>query len=371
VDLWKKFGGILFPYLARVFSAIGRSASAPPGFLFGVVVAIFKKGDPTDPANYRPITLLNSDYRLLARVLATRIAPALASVVGPEQTAFIPGRLIGDNITLLQLLPDVLRSNAACAAAAAGAAAAAVPAHVPPAWAASGAPGATRAVVAFLDFRKAFDTISRPFLYASMAEVLGPDSGMLSWARTLLGPTAASAVVNGFESRPSPTAAGVRQGCPLSPALYLFVAMALGAWLRAQPEDTVGVDLGPDAGGRLCGTQFADDTEAVLPGLEEADVARFLAALRTFERASGQGLNVPKCELLPVGDWAGAQVPDSVCGLRVVRMAAALGMRFSNQPGEADAAVDWPARLEGVESCYSRLAKLPLSTFGRGFAASG
>jgi hypothetical protein len=227
-------------------------------------------------------------------------------------------------------------------------------------------------VVAFLDFRKAFDTISRPFLFAVMEAVMGPGAGMVAWARTLLGATRASAMVNGFESRPAASAAGVRQGCPLSPALYLFIALALSAWLRAQPADTVGVDLGPAAGGRLCGTQFADDANILLPGLGAAGVQRFLGAMAVFARASGQALNAAKSKLLPVGDWpAGEAFPAAVCGLPVVAQAEALGMQFSNQPGDAAAAVDWPARLDRVRGCYGRLAALPLSIFGRASAASG
>ena len=70
-----------------------------------------KAGDDADPACYRPITLLNTDYRLLAKLLAARLGPVLAASIGPEQTAFLPGRLMGDNVTFLQLLPDALRLN--------------------------------------------------------------------------------------------------------------------------------------------------------------------------------------------------------------------------------------------------------------------
>jgi hypothetical protein len=226
--------------------------------------------------------------------------------------------------------------------------------------------------VAFCDFRKAFDTVSRDFLFAVMARVLGPGCGMIAWARVLLGATRASAVLNGFESRPAASAAGVRQGCPLSPALYLFVALALSAWLQAQPAGVVGVDLGPAAGGRRDASQFADDTEVLLPDLAHATVARFLGVMAVFARASGQHLNADKTVLLPVGDWpAAGPLPEAVHGLKVVRSAEALGMRFSNDPGDSAAGVDWDARLEGVQACYGRLAKLPLSIFGRSFGASG
>jgi hypothetical protein len=66
----------------------------------GVIQLIHKGGgQPVDEiAAHRPITLLNCDYKLLARVLVLRFAPAAEAVVDPGQTAFLPGRWIGDNI---------------------------------------------------------------------------------------------------------------------------------------------------------------------------------------------------------------------------------------------------------------------------------
>ena len=76
-----------------------------------IVTPIFKAGAATDMANYRPITLLNTDYRLLAKILAKRLGPALGDAIGPEQGAFLPGRRITDNTTLLHLLPAALKAQ--------------------------------------------------------------------------------------------------------------------------------------------------------------------------------------------------------------------------------------------------------------------
>jgi hypothetical protein len=364
-ELYRKAGHVLLPMLAAVCTAVGEGGSAPPAFLRGVISVIYKgQGDRAALGNYRPITLLNTDYKLLGRALATRLGPVMATAIGPEQSGFLPGRLIGDNICLLQLLPQLLQSNADGA----------------------GRPGgATRAAVALLDFRKAFDTVSRPFLFACMERLLGPEAaGAVSWARALLGDTRASALVNGvLAPRPERSYAGVRQGCPLSPALYLFVAAALAAWLR-HPDHAavVGVylGLGPEGGPptRECGPQYADDTEVLLPGLDEAAVGAFVALMATFGDASGQRLNLDKSVLLPVGVWpAGQPLPAAVAGIKVVQQAEALGMSFSNaRPARAEeaaavkAAADWPALVAGVEACYTRISRLHLSAFGRGFAAS-
>jgi hypothetical protein len=287
--------------------------------------------DTTDPGCYRPTTLLNSDYRLLARVLATRLGPALAPAIEEAQTAFLQGRQIDEDILFLQLLPDLLRGEGRSAA------------------------------VAFLDFKKAYDTVSRPFLFAAM-EAMGAGAGLLRWVRLLLTDTQAAADVNGWVSAPVSSNAGVRQGCPLSPALYLFVAQALFSFLRSRGH---GIEVG---GRQLVGSQFADDAEVLLPSATEEHVQPFLASMQVFGRASGQELNLGKSQLLPVGltPPAAATV---VCGLPVVTTATALGVEFSN--GSAGAGAGWEARLAGVEACYGRLARLPLSVFGRAFGASG
>ncbi|KAG1676453.1 hypothetical protein FOA52_002273 [Chlamydomonas sp. UWO 241] len=178
VDVWRKLGEPAFELLAAVFTAVGATGGTPPGFLDGVVASIYKAKNAADAANYRPLTMLGSDYRILAKVLATRWTPLLSAVVGPEQTAFLAGRRISDNIFLTQMLPGLLAANAAEGV------------------------GPTGAALALLDFRKAYDTIDRGFLIAVM-EAVGVGDGVLAWTRTILTHTYASAEVNGFISAPA------------------------------------------------------------------------------------------------------------------------------------------------------------------------
>jgi hypothetical protein len=215
-------------------------------------------------------------------------------------------------------------------------------------------------VAAFLDFRKAYDTVSREFLFAVM-EAVGAGEGLRRWAGTLLSDTAAAAVVNGYTSEPVAYAEGVRQGCPLAPLLYLFPAWALACWLKECPA--VGVEVAP--GQVVHAAQYADDTEPLLGALSQPSVEQFKGHMAVFRRASGQELNVGKSFLLPVGALeAWEPRPAEVAGLRVVREASALGMVFGNG-GDAASAVAWEARVEAVLNRYSKLARLGLSVFGR------
>ena len=99
-ELYQAVPDVFAPLLARVFSAVGVTGQVPAGFLDGVISSLPKTGDPTSPANYRPITLLDTDYRTLARVLTRRLLPIFDATIDAEQTAFLRSRRIADNVWL-------------------------------------------------------------------------------------------------------------------------------------------------------------------------------------------------------------------------------------------------------------------------------
>lgn len=381
-ELYKAFQRQFTPLLADLYSAIGYTSNMPTRFTDGIIKVLFKKGDPTQPGNYRPITLLNTDYRILAKVLATRLGPALNAAISAEQTAFLPGRLIGANIFALRQLPDLLRRQG------------------------------RNAVIAFLDFAKAYDTVHRDFLVAAMAE-LGASEQLRKWVQTLLADTQAQALVGGRLSEPVRMAAGVRQGCPLAPLLYLFVAQALLSWLQRQG---LGVKLDPADAERTTAVQFADDGQVLVEG--DHAVPAFLAAMQTFAQASGQRLNCDKVELLRVGELqppplqqqlpqqqqqpqqppppgppqpeadspapppapppqpqppqpppqapaapAPATAQATVVGLRLATTATALGITFANNLTGQQA--NWPRAQGEIRQRMHRITNLWLSVFGR------
>ena len=67
----------------------------------------FKKGDRLLHKNWRPISLLNVDYKLCARALAGRLLKVIHHVVSPDQTCGVPGRYIGENVALLRDMVDL------------------------------------------------------------------------------------------------------------------------------------------------------------------------------------------------------------------------------------------------------------------------
>ena len=71
----------------------------------------FKKGEEDEIGNFRPISLTNVDYRILAFVLSNRLQNIIPSIVNTDQTAYIKGRYIGQNIRLLLDIINIYNYN--------------------------------------------------------------------------------------------------------------------------------------------------------------------------------------------------------------------------------------------------------------------
>lgn len=69
-------------------------------FAKGWMCPIYKKKDPMDITNYRPITLLNMDYKLLTKTLALQLVKLIHNLIHPDQASFIPKRSIFNHIRL-------------------------------------------------------------------------------------------------------------------------------------------------------------------------------------------------------------------------------------------------------------------------------
>ena len=77
----------------------------------GLVTLSFKKGDRLDPKNWRPISLLNVDYKIASRSIAARLLKVIHLVVGKDQSCGVPGRFIGENVAFLRDVVDFCSSS--------------------------------------------------------------------------------------------------------------------------------------------------------------------------------------------------------------------------------------------------------------------
>ena len=72
----------------------------------GVLTLLYKKGDKRNLDNWRPISLLNTDYKIIARVMSHRLQKVLHKIISCDQTGYIKGRSASDNLRLVQDIID-------------------------------------------------------------------------------------------------------------------------------------------------------------------------------------------------------------------------------------------------------------------------
>lgn len=256
------------PMLTQALNEIHRHGLLPDSFLQGEITYIYKKKDPHDIRNYRPITLLNTDYKILTRILTKRIEKGMKEFVSAEQNGFVPGRQITDNTWLCKLLQAYLDEK--------------------------DEPG----MFLFLDLEKAFDRVSHQYLLQAV-EAAGLPPGYVRWIELLYNrerPPIRRARVNNETSDFFPIQSGTAQGCPLSPVLFLFITE--GFTRLVNEDDRIeGIKL-QDSTAKI--SHFADDTILIPRSYEEARII-LEESIPVFEKATGMALNASKTEGLLLG----------------------------------------------------------------------
>ncbi|CAI5476598.1 unnamed protein product [Closterium sp. Yama58-4] len=198
-----------------------------------VTILLHKKGDKDQLNNYRPITLLNFTYKVLARVVADRMKKFLSRVISLEQYGFLPGRRLTDAVGLVADIIDTERNDNED-------------------W-----------FLLLVDFKKAFDSVSRGYLF-----------------RTLR--------VMGFPEQ---------LGCPLAPYLFLCAVEPLAQLVLKRK---LGICKESE---RLAYIGYADDTTLILEGKQQ--IIRAEQVLAKFELTSGLATNRDKSVILPLGNNLG------------------------------------------------------------------
>ena len=270
MEFYVAFWDILGEDLVAVLNHAHCCGYMSPSQCRGLITLIHKGGERSKRTNWRPISLLNVDYKIASRAIALRLLKVIGSVVTIDQTCGVPGRFIGDNTALLRDLASYCTQSSSPAA------------------------------ILFLDQQKAFDRVEWRFLTATLHK-MGFGASFLQWIGTFYARPQSAVYVNQFTSSFFPLTRGVRQGCPLSPLLYVIVAEVLASSLRCHPG-VRGVRI-PGTSDRAVVSQYADDTAVIVS--DNPSIAQVFQIYRKYELASGAKINLDKCSGLWLGPWVG------------------------------------------------------------------
>ena len=232
----------------------------------GLITLLPKKDkDTLFIKNWRPLSLLNVDYKILAKCLANRIKKHIDFLIHHDQTGFIKGRFIGENINKILSIMEHCDTFQ------------------------------VEAMIVNIDFEKAFDSIEWSHLDRTLQFFnFGPN--FRSWVRTLYNESFSKVLNNGWASDPIKLSRGLRQGCPLSSFLFILVAEILANKIRIN-RNIKGITI-DDYVHKVC--QYADDTEILLL-FDESSLRELLSVLDNFETVSGLKVNSDKTEIMKIG----------------------------------------------------------------------
>ncbi|GJV35020.1 retrovirus-related pol polyprotein from transposon TNT 1-94 [Tanacetum coccineum] len=189
----KRFWDVIKVDVLKAVRCFWETGEFSKGCNASFVNLIPKVGDPLGLSDYRPISLIGSFYKIIAKLLAQRVKKVVAKVIGEVQNAFIEGRSILDGVLIANETMQFLKKSK------------------------------RKGLIFKVDFEKAYDSIEWGYLLEIMKR-MGFGDRWCKWVIACLSSSSISILVNGSPTKEFVMERGVRQGDPLSPFLFILAA---------------------------------------------------------------------------------------------------------------------------------------------------
>jgi hypothetical protein len=262
--------------------------------------------------NWRPITLLTVDYKLLAKSLAMRLSIILPDFIDDSQFGYVKDRYIGENIRCVIDFNTYFKI-------------------------------AKKEIYALqIDFEKAFDSVNWEFMFKSL-ETMNFDPDFIKWVKVLYNKTTSCVMNNGHKTEPFNLQRGVHQGCPLSALLFIILVQVLQAMLHKR-GDISGVSI---EGKEIKILQMADDTTIMTSEID--DIPKILELLQDFQDICGLKTNVDKTIAYRLGHVKLVTTAETKFGLSWKKLPVSLlGITITNDK-EVLIKENFEDRIQGIE----------------------
>ena len=251
--------------LLEFYNEVWNNRTTPPDWSHATIVSIYKgKGDDSDPASYRPISLLNVTYKVYAAMLQARLASAFDERLRPQQFGFRAGRGTRHPLFVVRRAME---------------------------WSTM---TNRNLQLLFLDWKQAFDSLDHTAMLQALQR-FGLSHKMLDNIKSIYAnPTFQTVGLD--HTAVGQVKAGIRQGCPLSPYLFLVVLTVIFEDLDGELQQR-GVPTNTwSEGFPVADMEYADDT--LLLALTTPQLQSILSALEELAAEYGMSLNKMKTELL-------------------------------------------------------------------------
>ncbi|CAM5082206.1 unnamed protein product [Eretmochelys imbricata] len=266
VEFYHVFWDVLGPDLVTVWAESLQSGVLPLLCRRAVLSLLPKKGDLCDLRNWRPVSLLSTDYKIVAKAISLRLRSVLADMIHPDQTYTVPDRSIFNNLFLVRDLLELECRD-----------------------------GLSFALLS-LDQEKAFDRVDHGYLLSTL-QAFGFGPQFVGFLRVLYTSAKCLVKLNWTLTEPVSFGRGVQQGCPLSGQLYALVIEPFLCLLCRRLAGLVLRELEL----WLVLSAYADDVLLVVQ--DSGYLARVEACQAIYLAASSARVNRVKSSGLVVGDW--------------------------------------------------------------------
>ncbi|GJX58073.1 RNA-directed DNA polymerase, eukaryota [Tanacetum coccineum] len=296
------------------------------------VALIPKVLDPKVVSDYRPISLIGSLYKVVTKILASRLSLVISDLISDVQTAFLPNRQILDGPFIINeiLARCKLKKQ--------------------------------QAMIFKVDFAKAYDSVRWDYLDDVLISFgFGPK--WRSWIRGSLSSGKASILVNGSPTTEFHLYRGLKQGDPLAPFLFLLIMESLHLSFSRAVEAGIFKGYKIDPSTTLSHLFYADD--AVFIGeWSHSNLKGIMNILRCFSLLSGMSINIQKSHLLGVGipDNCVAEAAKSIGCLIMKAPFKYLGILVGDNMSSKKA---WDETINKMKKRLSRWKLNTLSVGGR------
>ena len=338
-EFYKHFWSVIKPVLYNSYLESIKCHCLSPSQRIGILTLLPKPKSPTELnyiKNWRPITLLNIDYKLFTHVIKNRINKALPYIISEVQTGFQAGRSTSENLILTCLVLEHFNNNAE-----------------------------EEGIILQVDFEKAFDTVEHSFLFETL-KTMGFGNYLINLIKVAFFGCFSYANINGYLSAPIYFARGLHQGSPLSPILFLLIAQVFSSRLE-QSHEIAGLTIN---GIDILLSLFADDTDIFLQATKEC-VDAVITELQQFGVYSGCKANVSKTTCIPLGktkensvllDYLTNKFGDDF----VKSSFSALGINFNNTDSIAEITnTNFVEKLDKAKNWVDLWSKRDLTFFGK------
>ena len=240
--------------LTASMNTIFLTGRVPSEWMKSHIILLPKIDEPKEPKDFRPLTIGNTVYRLLMKVVATRLQPFMEKIISPNQTAFLKGRNIADNTILVREIMHSFGSS----------------------------DYKDQSFLLKADVNKAFDTVQWSFVGAAMREVNVPHK-LIDLIQGCLCSSQVTILVNGMGDGFLRPCRGLRQGCPLSPYLFILAMEFLTKSIdqALQTHAVKGIKLAATAP-ILTHVMYGDDL--LMGKASVGEVNQFLEIMKVFEK---------------------------------------------------------------------------------------